>query len=157
MRLVVLGFMLFAFWLALSGHYTPFLVACGAIASVLCVLMARRMGTEDDESLPLAVLPGIVTYYPWLIAEIAKSSWTVAMIVLNPRLPISPTMTVVDAGQKSTTGVATFGNSITLTPGTVTTDVKGKRLTVYALTREGALDVEAGEMNRRVRRFEGTA
>lgn len=157
MRLMVLGFLLFSFWLALSGHYTPFLVASGAAASVLCVLMARRMGTEDDESVPIEVFSGIVAYYPWLIAEIAKSAWSVARIVLNPRLPISPTMTVVDAGQKSTIGIAAFGNSITLTPGTVTTGVKGKRLTVYALTREGALDVEAGEMNRRVRRFEGTA
>jgi hypothetical protein len=33
--------------------------------------------------------------------------------------------------------------------------VDGDRLTVHALVREGALDVEAGVMNERVRRLEG--
>lgn len=155
MRLILLGLFLFAFWLALSGHYTTFLVASGAVISVLTVMMMRRMHTADDETLPLEVFPRIAIYYPWLVKEIAKSSWTVAMIILNPRLPISPTMTVVDAGQKTPTGVATYGNSITLTPGTITTDVRGRRLTIHALTSDGALDVEAGGMDAWVRRFEG--
>jgi multicomponent Na+:H+ antiporter subunit E len=89
--------------------------------------------------------------------EIAKAAWNVARIIAHPKLPISPCMTAVDASQKSATGIVTYANSITLTPGTVTIGVKGKRLTVYALTRKGALDVEAGLMDQRVRRFEGGA
>lgn len=155
MRMMVLGLLLFSFWLALSGHYTPFLIACGIGISAIAVLATKKTGADDEESVPLERLGGIPRYYPWLIVEIAKSAFAVARIIVNPKLPISPCMTVVDAGQKSTTGIATYANSITLTPGTVTTDVKGKRLTVYALTREGARHVEGGEMDRRVRRFEG--
>ncbi|MCB1377221.1 MAG: Na+/H+ antiporter subunit E [Alphaproteobacteria bacterium] len=157
MRLIVLVIFLFAFWLALSGHYTPFLVASGAAISIALAFFVHRLGTDDEESLPIQVLLRTPLYYPWLIKEIVKSAVTVARIILDPRLPISPTMTVLDASQKTTTGVATYGNSITLTPGTVTTDVRARRLTVYALTREGADDLEAGEMDRRVRGFEGTA
>ncbi|MDP1702553.1 MAG: Na+/H+ antiporter subunit E [Aestuariivirga sp.] len=155
MRMIVLGILLLCFWLALSGHYTAFLIGCGIAVSSFAVLASKRMKIDDDEAVPIAVIAGIPRYYSWLFWEIAKSAWNVARIIVHPKLPISPCMTVVDASQKSATGIATYANSITLTPGTVTAGVKGKRLTVYALTQEGALNVEAGLMDQRVRRFEG--
>ena len=78
-------------------------------------------------------------------------------LILHPRLPISPTMTVVRASQRTRAAVATYANSITLTPGTITVAVNGNDLTVHALMRDGALDLEAGGMDRRVSQFEGTA
>jgi multicomponent Na+:H+ antiporter subunit E len=39
----------------------------------------------------------------------------------------------------------------------VTAEVEGNELTVHALVREGALDLEAGDMDRRVKAFEGRA
>ena len=64
-------------------------------------------------------------------------------------------MTVVRASQRTTAGVATYANSITLTPGTITVRLRGNDLTVHALTSDGALDLEGGAMDRRVNRFEG--
>jgi len=157
MRYLSLAGFLFAFWLALSGHYTPMLVTVGAVCAVLCVLAAVRMRTADAEGHPIQLIPGAITYFPWLVWEIAKSAWGVTKIILHPRLPISPTMTVVHASQKSTVGVATYANSITLTPGTITVGVNGNDLTVHALVKDGALDLEAGGMDRRVSQFEGTA
>ena len=78
-------------------------------------------------------------------------------VVLHPRLPITPTMTVVRTGQRSTAGVATYASSITLTPGTITVGVSGNALTVHALMREGAIDLEGGGMDSRVSRFEAAA
>jgi multicomponent Na+:H+ antiporter subunit E len=150
------GFM-FAFWLVLSGHYTPMLVAAGAASAVLCVLAMIRGRVADAEGSPIELLWGAVTYYPWLIREIAKSAWAVTRIILHPSLPISPTMTVVRASQRTSVGVATYANSITLTPGTITVGVHGNDLTVHALVNEGALDLEGGGMDRRVSQFEGTA
>lgn len=157
MRYVSLAGFLFVFWLALSGHYTPMLVAAGAISSVLCVLAAIRMRIADEEGHPFEFLPGAITYFPWLIREIAKSAWSVTKVILHPSLPISPTMTVVRASQKTTVGVAIYADSITLTPGTITVGVNGNDLIVHALVRDGALDLEAGGMDRRVSQFEGTA
>jgi multicomponent Na+:H+ antiporter subunit E len=157
MRLASLAVVLFLFWLALSGHYTTFLVGAGAACAVLCVFMAARMGVVDAEGHPVHLVRGALTYLPWLWWEIAKSAWAVSKLILNPRLPISPTMTQVAATQKTAVGVATYANSITLTPGTITTGVKGNLLTVHALTRDGALDLEGGGMDARVTRFEGTA
>jgi multicomponent Na+:H+ antiporter subunit E len=62
---------------------------------------------------------------------------------------------VVHESKATTAGIATYANSITLTPGTVTAGVEGSELTVHALVREGALDLEAGDMDRRVKAFEG--
>jgi len=43
-----------------------------------------------------------------------------------------------------------LGNSITLTPGTLTLDVHQGVLKVHALKESGARDLLSGEMNRRV-------
>jgi multicomponent Na+:H+ antiporter subunit E len=66
-------------------------------------------------------------------------------------------MTIVKATQRSGAAIATYANSITLTPGTLTVGLQGNDLVVHALTRDGALDLEAGHMDRRVTRFEGGA
>jgi multicomponent Na+:H+ antiporter subunit E len=157
MRYLSLAGFLFAFWIALSGHYTPMLIVAGAASTALCVLAAIRMRVVDREGHPIELFLGVATYYPWLAAEIAKSAWNVTKIILHPGLPISPTMTVVRASQKTRAGVATYANSITLTPGTITVAVTGNELTVHALVRDGALDLEAGGMDRRVSRFEARA
>lgn len=155
MRYVSLAGFLFAFWLALSGHYTPGMIAVGAACAVLCVLAAVRMRVLDEEAHPIELFFRALAYFPWLVGEIVKSAVGVARIVLNPRLPIAPTMTVVRASQRTPFGIVAYANSITLTPGTITVGLDRQELTVHALTREGALDLEAGAMDRRVTRFEG--
>lgn len=155
MRELSLAITIAIFWLALSGHYTPFLLAIGALSVLAVVLVARRMSIVDSEGHPVQLLPAAITYIPWLLFEILKSSWAVTKVILAPRLPISPTMTVVRASQRTNAGLATYANSITLTPGTITVGVKGDEFTVHALMSEGADDLEAGGMDSRVRQFEG--
>ena len=156
MRAMSLWLLLMVFWLALSGHFTPFLVGAGMLSVTTSVLVARRMGVLDSEGHPTQLFLGAVTYFPWLVWEIVKSAWAVTRVILDPRLPISPTMTRVKASQRTAAGLATYANSITLTPGTVTMTVNGDELIVHALVREGAIDLELGGMDTRVTMFEGT-
>ena len=155
MRLASLAVALLAFWLALSGHYTLWLIAMGVLCTAFVVFLSRRMGIVDGEGHPVQLLSGAPTYFSWLAVEIAKSAWGVTRIILTPRLPISPTMTVVKASQRTPAGIATYANSITLTPGTITVSVSDDRLTVHALVSDGADDLETGRMDARVTRFEG--
>ncbi len=157
MRRVSLAVVLFLFWLALSGQFTPFLLAAGAASALLGAAVAARLRIADGEGHPVHLARSALAYFPWLLWEIAKAAWAVTKVVLHPRLPISPTMTKVVASQRTTVGIATYANSITLTPGTITTGVKGNVLTVHALVREGASDLEGGAMDARVSRFEGSA
>ena len=46
--------------------------------------------------------------------------------------------------------LAILGNSITLTPGTLTLQIRDGHFTVHALTESGADDLMSGEMDRRV-------
>jgi multicomponent Na+:H+ antiporter subunit E len=90
--------------------------------------------------------------------QIAKSGLRVTRIVLDPRLPISPTIVRVEALQKTAVGLTTYANSITLTPGTLTVEAteRGRALWVHAIEREGAEGFADDEMNRRVAWFEAT-
>lgn len=146
---------LFVFWLLLSGYFTLFLVTIGALTAVGVVLLGRRMEVVDHEGHPIHLSWRVLGYWPWLMKEIAKSAWEVSRIIVNPRLPISPTLIRVKTSQQTTVGVVTYANSITLTPGTISVDVKQGEILVHALTREGAKGLLTGEMDRRVTRFEG--
>ena len=157
LRIWSLAVCLFLFWLALSGHYSFFLVTVGAVTAIGCALLASYVRAADEEGHPIHLAPAALTYLPWLAVEIAKSAWSVTKVVLDPRLPISPTMTTVRARQRSTIGVAVYANSITLTPGTITVGVDGDELLVHALVEDGAIDLEGGGMDSRVSRFEGLA
>jgi len=154
MRNICLAILLFLFWLALSGHYTGFLIGIGIAATLLCLFLANRMGTVDAEGVPIQLALGGITYVPWLIWEIVKAACAVTRIIIDPRLPISPTMTKVKAGQTSSTGISVYANSITLTPGTITTNVDDNVLTVHAIELDGAVDLEEGGMDARVSRLE---
>lgn len=154
MRVISLSIVLYLFWLALSGYFKPFLLVGGLLATIAVVLVARRMKLLDTEGHPAHLLPAAATYWPWLLWEIIKAGWAVTKAVLRPRLAISPTLTRVVATQRTPAGIVTYANSITLTPGTITTSVKDNVLTVHALDRSGAIELEEGGMDARVTRFE---
>ena len=142
-------------WLLWSGHYTALLVGLGLCSCVLVAAVSARMGIADGEGHPIHLLGRSVLYWPWLLWSIARANVAVARCILHPRLPISPTLVQVRAGQKSTLGRVVYANSITLTPGTVSLDVSGDLISVHALTRASAGELLSGAMDRRVSAMEG--
>lgn len=151
----LLGLMLAAIWLLLSGLFKPLLLALATLSVLLTLLLASRMNILDAASHPVMAAMRYLPYWPWLAVEIVKSSMDVARRVLSPSMPISPTVVEVRSSQRTAVGRVVFANSITLTPGTVTMDVDGERLRVHALSREAVDDLLEGEMDRRVTRAEG--
>ena len=152
-----IGLVLFSFWLVLSGHYTMITVPAGIFSVLGVVALSRRMGIADEEGHPIHLVPRTLTYWPWLALETAKSTWDVTKIILHPKLPISPTLIRLHASQRTAGGIATYANSITLTPGTITARVSGHEFLVHAVARGGAKDLAEGTMDRRVKKFEGDA
>ena len=88
---------------------------------------------------------GLLTYWFWLFREIAGSAWSVSKIILDPRLPVSPTMVKFAPGQRTVVGLVTHANSITLTPGTISVEVEPGEFVVHGLTRDSALAWFAAE------------
>jgi multicomponent Na+:H+ antiporter subunit E len=142
-------------WLLWSGLFKPLLLGLGLASCLLVVWLVRRLETVDRESVPLSLGWRVLPYWGWLLKEIVMSSLTVTRIVLSPRLPISPRMVRLQSLPTTAVGRVLLGNSITLTPGTLVTDIDEQGvITVHALTTEGATDVLAGGMNRRVQAVE---
>jgi len=154
LHLVSLGVVLYAFWMLLSGFFTPFLLAAGAGSALCVVLLARRMRIVDREGHPIRMIAAVVLYWPWLAKEIAKSAWGVSRIILDPRLPISPVLVRFKPSQKTQVGLATHANSITLTPATITVEASQDEFLVHALTRSAGEGVIDSEMDRRVSNVE---
>jgi multicomponent Na+:H+ antiporter subunit E len=152
---ISLSLALFSTWLLLSGHYTSFLVSLGAISVVVVVAVVGRMGILDRDAAPLHLTPRFQFYLPWLVWQIAKSNLSVLRCILSPRLPISPRVIHTPATQRSELGQIIFANSITLTPGTVSIDLRAGEITVHALTNEAAEELQSGAMDRHVRAIEG--
>lgn len=155
LNLLLMGLMLAAVWLLLSGLFKPLLVGLGMAATLLTLWLANRMGIIDAATHPVWAVFRFVSFWPWLTIEIVKSSIDVARRVLSPSMPISPTVFELHSSQKTVVGRVVLANSITLTPGTVTLDVDGDRLTVHALASESVEYALSGEMDQRVSRAEG--
>jgi len=153
---LALGCVLFAVWLAWSGHFVPFLIGMGALSAVLVVVLGRRMAIVDREGAPLELTLRTLGYLPWLALEVVKANLDVARRIVHPRLPIRPHLIRVQAGQRTDLGRTIYANSITLTPGTVSVDVQGTTIVVHALSDEAARGVTDGAMDRRVSGVEGT-
>lgn len=150
-----LGAVLFAVWLLLSGHYTPFIIALGIASSALVVLVTLRMDVADREGHPIHLTWRALTYWPWLMVEIVKANIDVAKLIMSPSMPITPTLLRVKVSQTSDLGQVIYANSITLTPGTISVDVANGEILVHALSRDGADALLEGEMDRRVTRMAG--
>lgn len=141
---------LYALWLLLSGHYTGLLLTLGAASTALTVFLALRMEVLDRESHPIELSKQLPGYWLWLLREIVISNWAVVRRILQARPDISPTVVDVPTGKRSDVGRTILANSITLTPGTVSLDVRSDTVRVHALTRAGAEHLLAGHLDRRV-------
>ncbi len=148
---------LFAFYVVLSGQiHSAFLMGAGVVVCLLVTLLARHLGIVDDEGMPYAYWWRTILYLPWLMWQILLANIDVLKVVWKPgRLEIEPQMIRVPHELRTPYGLATYMNSITLTPGTVTVEVGDHELLVHALTRAAADDLLEGRMHARVKIVEG--
>ena len=116
---------------------------------VAFLYLAMRMDVVDHEGLPLHLGGRLWLYLPWLMKEIFVANVKVASLILDPKLPISPIMTHFKANQETDLGRAIYANSITLTPGTITTGVDEQDFEIHALTYADVDGREEDEMDRR--------
>jgi multicomponent Na+:H+ antiporter subunit E len=152
---LLMAFLLAAAWLLWSGLFKPLLLFLGAFSCVLVLIVAYRMHLFDQGVLELRFMGRLIRFWGWLGREVVRSSLEVTRAVLSPRLDISPTVAEFDSLCEHPVDRAILGNSIILTPGTLTLRIDGQRFTVHALTEQGAQDIMAGEMDRRISELRG--
>ena len=161
-QVAVLSLLLFAFWFLLSGRAEPGYLLLGAVSSVGISVLCRPLmlfnwpDRPRHEVHPAWELPwlGLLGYLPWLSWQIIRANVEVAILILNPRLPVEPSMVEFEKRMPGPVAQLILAHSITLTPGTVTVDVVGDRYLVHTLWREAAREISPeggeGEMTTRV-------
>lgn len=157
----VLVLLLVAAWLALSGSHTktPLIFGFG-VGSVLLVTwlaarMSRQSGADPYGPRLLGLLLRLPRYLAFLFVKIVRSNLRVTRLLLDPRVSVKPRLLRMRSGPRSELGQVIYANSITLTPGTVTLDLRDDELLVHALGPVSAHSVVNGEIDRAVRRLEG--
>ena len=132
-RTLVTAVLLAAVWILWSWHFEPLIVIFGAVSVVLVVLVARRLGILDEETVPFEINLRMLVFLPWLAWEVVKANWEVARMILDPKLPIRPHLIRVPANQRTTLGKVILANTITITPGTISLDLRDGVILVHCL------------------------
>lgn len=155
-RAACLTVVLAVLWLLLSGHFHETLIlGLGVLSILFTVYIARRMNVVDEEGVPLELFPRVIAYWGWLMVEIVKSSIHILRVLVQPSMPLSITVEIVETTQKTDLGRVVHANSITLTPGTVTIEIDENKFLVHAITDSSAAGLHSGDMDRRVTAVEG--
>jgi multicomponent Na+:H+ antiporter subunit E len=150
LRRLAVFVILFAFWLLLSGHYDLFHLSLGMICSLLVAFVSHDLLIENiSGSKRIRKTRRFISYVPWLLYQIVLANLHVAYLILNPKA-IDPRIVRFKTRLKSQFSMVTLGNSITLTPGTITMDIIDGEFYVHALSKKVADDLLSGEMERRV-------
>jgi multicomponent Na+:H+ antiporter subunit E len=149
-----LSLLLFALWVVLSEKFDLFHLGIGAMSSLCVTLGTYRLlllppAIGPHGTYPMTTIPWLrlLVYVLWLFWQIVLSGIQVAIVVLHPKLPISPCLIRFRTALPHTLARLTLATSITLTPGTVTLDVQDEEFLVHALTAQGASELAPPEGN----------
>jgi multicomponent Na+:H+ antiporter subunit E len=159
---VIQFFLLLGVWLLLSGHYDVTHISMGVISSLLVVLLHVRLRKyyffEEEVSdaksrlknvFPVRIRFGRLLFYiPWLIWQIVIASLQVAAVVLspNPKKAIDPGLLKFKSKLPNTSAKVILGNSITLTPGTITIQINDDEFLVHSLMDASATGIIDGSL-----------
>jgi multicomponent Na+:H+ antiporter subunit E len=150
-RKLVLLLLLSLFWVLLSGMYDLFHFSLGIISIILVMMLnSRILGVQfySHEKLGSSLrFHRLFLYIPWLIWQIIVSSIQVAVIILSPKMPINPSLVRFKVKLPSTAAKVVLGNSITLTPGTLTIDIDGDEFLVHAIADSSFGLIESGKLS----------
>jgi multicomponent Na+:H+ antiporter subunit E len=131
-RYIATAGVLFCLWLLLTSTTNSQEVVAGvALALLVAGLGYKGFTTRGLRIFAPRRLLHLVIYVPVFFWEMIKANFDVAYRVVHPRMPIRPGIVAIKTELKSDIGKLFLANSITLTPGTLTMDVRGDHLFIH--------------------------
>ena len=143
---------LFLFWVLMSGRFDLFHLSLGIISSAIVAHISHDLLFQDIKSKNKHIEAlRFIKYLPWLLYQIVLANVYIAYLTLHPRMfkHIDPRIIRFKTRLKKDLSLVTFGNSITLTPGTITVLIKEGHFYVHAIDRFAAQALP-GDMESRV-------
>lgn len=149
-------FLLFGFWLLLNGQWTVEIAVVGLIVcAALYALMCAFMGYSPRREWQIARrIPRIAGYFFYLVKEVFASAFAVIKLIWSPKMVVEPEVASFHTRLRTDAGKVVLANSITLTPGTVTVDVRGDEFLIHCLDTSFDVGQEGFEMEDRVMKLE---
>jgi len=146
---------LMVFWVIMSGFLEWFQLTLGVLSVVAVMVVNYKLKThrffEDDmNDLGELRFGRAIFYLFWMIGQIILAGIHVLFVIMRPKMPIETTMLRFKADLPSAHAKMILGNSITLTPGTLTIDIEGDQFTVHALDEKSYQGIVSDEMPRQV-------
>lgn len=150
LRRLAVFLILFAFWLVFSGHYDTLHLSLGLVCTSLVAVFSYDL-LLPDVTFPTKLLSSwrFLQYIPWLFYRIVLANLHVVYLIFRPG-EIRPRLIRFKTSLTGDLSRVTLGNSITLTPGTLTLDIDAGEFYVHVLSDKAAEYVVTGEMERRV-------
>ncbi|MFC2160463.1 Na+/H+ antiporter subunit E [Acidobacteriota bacterium] len=148
-------FILMGLWLLLSGKYDGFHISLGIISSITVTLLQFRINKYLYYQIKIAKENSLswgrlLIYIPWLIWQVIIASLQVAYVVLHPKMPINPSLLKFKTKLPNIAARVILGNSITLTPGTLTINIADDEFLVHALTDASHSGIVDGSLPKQV-------
>lgn len=146
---------MFAFWIMLSGRFDIFHLVLGVISSLMVAALSRDiLFTDRTKKGRFPEAMRFLLYIPWLIYQIIVANIYVAYLALHPNMKelIDPKIVWFKSSLKDDVALVTLGNSITLTPGTITVRIVDGEFYVHALAPKFAEGIEE-TMGKRIARL----
>ena len=156
-----LTLLLVVLWAGLSGHFSlEWLIFGFGVGSIVFVtafqsrLLRSAMANPIHDQM-LGTLFRAPRFLWFLLIKVINANLRVTQLLLDPNTKIDPRVLRIRTGVRSNMGRFVLANSITLTPGTITLDVRHDEVLVHALGPISAGSVVNGEIDRAVQRLEG--
>jgi multicomponent Na+:H+ antiporter subunit E len=132
-RLVLIPFS-FIVWLLLTEAFDGQHLIVGVVVSVLTGIIFGDLFIRKPSRIfqPRRWFWGLV-YIPVFTWEMIKANFDVAYRVVHPKMPIKPGIVKIKTKIRSEMGRVFLANSITLTPGTFTIDLKDDVLYIHCI------------------------
>ena len=149
-------FFLYALWLLLNGQWTTEIAVTGLVISVLLYLfICKFMDYSPKRDWEFfRRIPRLTAYIIYLIGEIFKSAWQTIVLIWSPKQIVEPEIMAFRTKLKTGWGKVILANSITLTPGTITVDVRDDLMLVHCIDKSYGEGLEDSDMEHRVAHVE---
>ncbi len=123
---------IFFTWLALTWTIEPQEVIVGLVVSfVISIVFKKYYNIKFNSRFVPGLFKFVFVYIPVFIWEMLKANFDVASRVVEPKVNVKPGFVKVKTSLKGDVAKLTLANSITLTPGTITVDMKDDELHIH--------------------------
>jgi len=123
---------LFILWIFLTSTLAWEELTVGFVFSACIALFTYNFFTRKGFSgITLKKIAYFLLYIPIFFWEMVKANFDVAYRVLHPKMPIKPGIVLIKTNLKSDMAKLILGNSITLTPGTLTIEIIKDNLLIH--------------------------